>query len=162
MWPWEHAAAGFLVLSVLTLVWMQRWPVRTETLVILFTTQLLDLVDKPLSWTFGVLPSGHSFAHSLLTAIVLIVLVRALAHRYSRPGITPAFGVGYVIHLITDLPLAVLYGDFPEATFILWPLLYAPTYPGEPSFIAHFAAIEFSNAFILQTPGVVIVGIVMV
>jgi hypothetical protein len=42
-----------------------RSPTGTEFRLVVFAAVLPDLIDKPLAWTFGVLPSRRSFAHSL-------------------------------------------------------------------------------------------------
>lgn len=161
MWPWGHAAVGFVILSVVTLISVKRWPRRAETLTVLLATQLPDLIDKPLAWSFSVLPSGRSLAHSLLTATALIAILSLVAYRYDRQELLPAFSIGYITHLLTDLPFSVLGGDFSFATFLLWPLLPSPDYATEPSFVAHFAAINFSSWFIVQALGAIVVGVLV-
>lgn len=162
MWPWGHAAVGYLVLSLLTLAYVQRWPSRVETIVVLVATQLPDLIDKPLAWSFDLLPAGRSLAHSLLTATVMLLLVRFITIRYGRRSLFPTFSIGYIIHLLTDIPLTVLGGDLSPATFLLWPLLSAPEYEVEPSFIAHISAIELSSGFVLQLLGAILVGMMVI
>jgi hypothetical protein len=61
MWPWEHLAVGYLLYSVSCVLW-GRYPTRIGVAALAFGTQFPDLVDKPLGWWLGVLPSGQSFA----------------------------------------------------------------------------------------------------
>ena len=158
MWPWEHAAVGYLALSALTLLVWRRWPIRNETVVLVVATQLPDLVDKPLAWTFGLLPTGRSLAHSLLTAAVLVAVASVLVARYDRRALAGVFGVGYLSHLLADLPAAVVGGDLSGATYLLWPVLQSPVYQTEPSFAAHVSGIAVTDAFVLQALGAVAVG----
>jgi len=167
MWPWGHAAVGFLLLSVLTLAAARRWPRRAETLVVLFATQLPDLIDKPLAWTLSVLPTGRSLAHSLLTAIVFLVLVSLLATRYDQRELTPAFGIGYVSHLLTDLPIdTILRGDILHAlwhgSFLLWPILPSRVHTTETSIIRYFMTIEFTIPFLVEAFSALLVGILII
>ena len=76
MWPWEHAAVAYLCWAAL-----DRRAARSEgaaVVAVLVGSQFPDLIDKPLSWVFQVLPTGQSLAHSLLFALPLIGLVVAL------------------------------------------------------------------------------------
>lgn len=158
MWPWGHAAVGYFVVLGVTFLRRRRLLTRAEILVVLFATQLPDIIDKPLSLTVNVLPTGRSLAHSLLTATVLVALALWLATRYERPTLATAFGLGYVSHLFADLPLSVVGGDLSPATFLLWPVLPSHAYASEPSIIAHFTAIELTSSFLLQALVAVLIG----
>ncbi|MFC6964015.1 hypothetical protein ACFQL7_23110 [Halocatena marina] len=52
MWPWSHAAVGYLCYSIGTRL-VGRRPTTGPTVAVLFGALLPDLVDKPLSWVFG-------------------------------------------------------------------------------------------------------------
>lgn len=126
MWPWEHLAFGYLAFSAYSRVRTGRAP-RSDAVVILgIATQLPDLVDKPLAWSLSVLPSGHSLAHSLLTALPLSALALVLAHRARRTDIGVAFTVGYLSHLAGDIIYPVAIGATPSFDFLLWPLVSVP------------------------------------
>lgn len=126
MLPWTHAAFGYLLLLLVAGVLGRRLS-RAELIAVIVGTQLPDVVDKPLAWWFGVLPSGRSLAHSLLVAVPLSAVVLAYAWHRSHPEVGFAFGLGYASHLFGDTYLAVLYWRPEEFTFLLWPLL--PAYP---------------------------------
>jgi len=146
MWPWGHLAVGYLCYFA----WSQfRGGERRSLAVgaVAFGSQFPDLVDKPLAWIVPVLPSGRSLAHSLLTATVVLAISYRLSQRVNRTDIAAAFGIGYFTHIIADLGPRVIgglvTGDFSQlrwTTYLVWPLLPAPPYPNDDSFIAHFAA----------------------
>lgn len=150
MWPWGHAAVGYLAYAALTIGRRRRTPTTDETLVVLLATQLPDLIDKPLAWYFDVLPSGRSLGHSLLTAVVLIGVAAVLANRYGRRDLGAPFGVGYLLHVVTDVPSEVLRGELAGSTFLLWPLLPAPTYGAEQGVTAHVLGIDPTPWFLVQ------------
>ena len=57
MWPWGHLVFGYLLyLLVRPRAW--RNGDRFAVIVLMIGTQVPDIVDKPLAWWFGVLPSG--------------------------------------------------------------------------------------------------------
>jgi hypothetical protein len=131
MWPWEHLAVGYVAYSLACrLVPGEHRPGMAATAALAFGTQLPDLVDKPLGWGTTLLPNGTSLAHSLLFAVPLVVVVALLARRRGRPAVGVAFGVGYLLHLPSDVLYSVLLGRPAwDASFLLWPLLSAPAQP---------------------------------
>jgi membrane-bound metal-dependent hydrolase YbcI (DUF457 family) len=157
MWPWGHLAVGYFSFVLLLIVFYRRSPTKYETILVVAGTQIPDLIDKTFAWIFPLLPSGRSFGHSLLT-LLLILGVASVYLKYGSKNhdlcnkkiLVAGFAVGYLSHIITDLPTAVLMGDFSKTSFVLWPLLPAPTYSAEPSFQAHFYSIDFSGKFWMQ------------
>lgn len=131
MWPWGHAAVGYLLWST----WMRRADGRTPTAAEAFSvvlgTQFPDLVDKPLAWGFNVLPAGRSLAHSLLVAAVVISVVYAVMRHRQQEPIALAFGVAYVSHSLSDSIASLILGDYGNLTYLLWPMLPAPVYGDE-------------------------------
>jgi hypothetical protein len=132
MWPWEHAAIGYLVYS-LSCRALGRRPGQLATVAVLLGTQFPDLVDKPLGWGIGLLPSGQSLAHSLLVAVPVSAVVLVVAavwdrrHGPTRPRTTvaAAFAVGYLSHLPGDVVYSALLGRGLNTDFLLWPLVPA-------------------------------------
>src|SRR6056297_3615611 len=98
MWPWGHAVVGYLAYSGTTHVGWKRPPSHAATVALLFGTQFPDLVDKPLAWSLGVLPSGRSLAHSTLTAVLLVCVLYVVFAR--RRAVVGAFALGYASHLL--------------------------------------------------------------
>ncbi len=100
-------------------------------------TQLPDLIDKPLGWTFGVLPNGRMFAHSLVVVLPGFTLGCVLASR--RDLVRPAslVSLAYPSHIVGEFyPVLWLGTDYNFFPNLIWPLL--PANPNlSPSFAAH-------------------------
>ncbi len=141
MMPFGHAAVGYL-LYVPYAVRRRVDPHGGPLLALLFGTQFPDLVDKPLGWTFGVLPSGRSLAHSLLTVAVVLALVLYAARRRGRWHWGTAFGIGYLSHLAADSVLPALRGRPDRLTNLAWPLLPPPNYGTEHGFGTYFTGLS--------------------
>lgn len=150
MLPWTHLAFGY-VLFVAVVVVMRRSVSRAELLSLAVGTQFADVIDKPLFWWFGVLPSGRSLAHSLLFAIPLVVLVVVVARHYGRGELSPAFALGYASHLLGDTYIALWYQRTEELTFLLWPVL--PPYPYDEfsGFLDFALQVELTTSLLAQS-----------
>lgn len=164
MWPWEHAAIGYVVFSVLVHLARSRPPTGSETVVVGFASVLPDLIDKPLAWEFGVFPSGYGIAHSIFFAIPLVVAACLLSLSYGRSNLGIGAGVGYLIHLPMDvLPVYVQQGRIPIER-VLWPVRTSETsYPDgfSGTFVTYFG--EYLAEFLSDDPsGYVIAIAVMV
>ena len=157
MWPWGHLAVAYLVYVVYT----RLDPTRRQTAVTLTAlaigSQFPDLVDKPFAWTFGVLPSGRSLAHSLFTLLIVAVVLHQLAVRYRRTDLSTAFTLGAFVHTLTDMsPTAVaglLGGDLTQLQwlrFLVWPLQPPPPYANDTSFVEQFASLSFEPYVLFQ------------
>jgi membrane-bound metal-dependent hydrolase YbcI (DUF457 family) len=150
MWPWGHLAAGYLVYSAYTRLRTGDSPADVPAVVALFGTQLPDLVDKPLAWSFSVLPSGRSLGHSLVVAAPVLAIAWFLTARRDARPLAAALGVGWVSHTFGDALYPLLGRNFADVTFIAWPLLPLPTYEVEASFAAHFALLSPSPTFLFE------------
>lgn len=150
MWPWGHVAVGYLLYSV-GLRTQGRRPEPGAVGLLLVGTLLPDLIDKPLAWTFGVLDSGRSLGHSLVIGMLVVGLLYVLiAPRVGRGRVT-AFSVGYLSHPLADLPFRdILAGNFEFTTYLVWPLLPAPDYQTDPSFLAHVLGYEPGQFELIQ------------
>lgn len=141
MWPWGHLGLGYVLFSALLQIRGRR-PQDFEVLAVVVGTQFPDIIDKPLAWSFGVLPTGRSFAHSLLTMILVLSVVFWYTREYEPAAVSTAFGSGYVSHLLGDSYHVIFSGEISDASFLLWPVFPSPSYPTEKSFIAHFLQLE--------------------
>ncbi|SDM92711.1 LexA-binding, inner membrane-associated putative hydrolase [Halogranum gelatinilyticum] len=150
MWPWGHAAVGYLLYSLYSRSVRNQPPTGLTVVVVGFGTQFPDLIDKPLAWTVSVLPAGRSLAHSLLTASLVIGVVVVLARRANRSPLAGAFGIGYLSHLAADGLYPFLEGEFASLSYLAWPLLPLPAYETDKSILAHFAAFEFELFAMLE------------
>lgn len=128
MWPWGHVAFGYLLHSLARHLGWRRAPGGDEVAVLAVAALLPDLVDKPLSWTFGLFPQGYSVAHSVFVAVPLALLVVLLAVRTDRGAVGGAFLVGYWSHLAGDVLVATVLRKQDALARVLWPLVTLPAY----------------------------------
>jgi len=138
MWPWEHLAVGYLCYSLLVRAFGRRAPRGWPVVALALGTQFPDLVDKPLAWSFGLLPSGHSLAHSLLVALPASALAVTVAGALGRRRIGTAFAFGYLSHLPTDVFYPLLVGGEPNYGLLLWPVVPASATETGAGFVAMF------------------------
>lgn len=142
VFPLGHGAIAYLSYVGFALVMRRPLPLSWGLVPLAIGSQLPDLIDKPLAF-YGLIASGRSVGHSVVTATVLLGLVTWVAHRgpprESEPNwrarlraVTPAtLSVGYLTHLIGDAARPLLAGDIAEASFLLWPVLAPPQYAGD-------------------------------
>lgn len=126
MWPWGHAALGYLLYTVYLRLRSQGIPAGWAVVALGFGTQFPDLVDKPLAWYIGVLPYGRTLAHSLLVAVPVVMVVGLIARRRNRPLVGVAFGIGYLSHLLGDSLSGIVSQAWGDLFFLVWPLAAAP------------------------------------
>ncbi|WP_137287213.1 metal-dependent hydrolase [Halorussus salinisoli] len=138
MWPWEHLAVGYLCYSLLVRALGRRAPRAWPVVAVAVGTQFPDLVDKPLAWTLGVLPSGHSLAHSLFTALPVAAFAVTLAWGFGRRDVGVAFAFGYLSHLPGDVFYPLLVGGPPTYGFLFWPVVPASATETSVGFVAMF------------------------
>lgn len=135
MWPMGHVAVAYLLYTLATRVRLDRTPSRAPTVVLLFGSLFPDLVDKPLAWYLGVLPTGRTLAHSLLVLAPLCLVVCLLARSWGYREYGVAFGIGALSHSLVDA-LPVLWNDDASASFLLWPYLSVEGYEeGSPTVV---------------------------
>lgn len=123
MWPWEHAAVGYLLYSGSLRALGREPPTDRGALTVLLATQLPDLVDKPLSWGLGVFPTGYAVGHSAFVAVPTGVALLALGVRSDRLRLSAAFVVGYWSHLMADVMAPLRSGAAPLPGRVLWPIV---------------------------------------
>lgn len=148
MWPWAHAAAGYLLYRVgLRVRGRGRRPADLPTIALAVGTQLPDLIDKTLAWYAGVLPYGRSLTHTLFVVVPLCLLAVVLAQRYGVREVGVGFGVGLVSHPLADAFGALVSLAPRDAAFLVWPLVATPD--GElVGLLAHLRNIEGSPLFL--------------
>jgi len=148
MWPWGHLAVAYLLSTGYVRARFDRRIRGESVLVLVLGSQLPDLVDKPLGWYLGVLPSGRSLGHSLLFVVPVAVLCYALARRLGRPEAGAVFGVAALSHTLGDA-LPALWGPG-NASHLLWPLLPTPHEGGAPGLLALFRNAASQPFFIVE------------
>jgi membrane-bound metal-dependent hydrolase YbcI (DUF457 family) len=131
MWPWGHAALGYLLYVVYFRVRKVELPLGRPLVVLLVATQLPDLVDKPLAWYVGVLPYGRTLMHSLLLGGVLVALLTVFLYRRGETQEAAALAIGYYSHLLGDSYTYILDQAWANLAFLMWPLLPIPAIESE-------------------------------
>ena len=157
MWPWGHAALGYLLYVVYVWIRTREAPTGRGVLALLVGTQTPDLIDKPLAWYLDVLEYGRSLAHSVITGgLILLAVVLYLRHRGHR-RLATAFAIGYLSHLVSDSYTFVLDGTYEHLAFLVWPLLPIPNAANEvEGLFAHLARLDAS---VVYSDGVLLAGV---
>ena len=93
MLPWGHLFVAALPVVAYVLVRDRRLPTPKLLYVVFVGSQFPDLVDKPLAHQFLLIPNGRMFAHSLVVAVPLCLVVTLAVRRsgHLREGVTFAF-----------------------------------------------------------------------
>lgn len=141
MFPWSHLVVGYLSYSILVHLTLRRSPRDAPTLALVLGTQFPDIVDKPLAWTFHILPNGRSLAHSLLTAVVVLTVLQLFSRWRGSTDLVTAFGVGYLTHLAGDAIAPLLTGEYHLLGFLAWPLV-PPVEYDQGSFLSHLSSLD--------------------
>ena len=160
MWPWEHLAVGYLAYSMLARARTGEPPGGAAALVVAVATQLPDLIDKPLAWTFGVFPGGYSVGHSIFVASGLSTLAVAVARRRGRPELGVAFAVGYLSHLPADLLFLYVVEGYLTPAIVVWPAVPAIAGTAGGGLVAH--VVTFLEAYARSLAGGRLVGFALV
>ncbi|MFC3476438.1 metal-dependent hydrolase [Halobacterium litoreum] len=151
MWPWEHAAAAYLLYSAASRWLWGRPPSTRAAVVVGFASLLPDLVDKPLAWWLAVLPSGRSLGHSLLVAVPVVAVALAAGRARGDSRASVAFAVGYLSHLAGDVAYPLVVDGELRAGFLLWPVIPAPD-GGTTSALPHLQDLVGAFVRFLGTP----------
>lgn len=148
MWPWGHLAFGYVVFSLVSRGWFDEPPRGSAVYVLVVATQLPDLVDKSLSWVWGVFPSGYSIGHSVFVAVPVGIAVALLAWRRDRLAAGVAFVVGYWSHLLGDLLVGAVTRQPTVLGRVLWPAVTLPPYADRMG--AYERALHYFAEFLVQ------------
>ncbi|WP_227133066.1 metal-dependent hydrolase [Halorubellus salinus] len=128
MWPWEHAAVGYVCYSAATRLLGGDPPDGDPVLFLAVGTQFPDLVDKPLSWGLGVFPTGYAAGHSVLVLLALTLLALGGVRDDGRRRNAVAFLVGAWTHVAGDLLSPLRAGEPLGIDRVLWPVVEREPY----------------------------------
>ncbi|NHN43173.1 metal-dependent hydrolase [Halorubellus sp. JP-L1] len=123
MWPWEHAAVGYVCYSIVSRLLSGEPPDGDPVLALAVGTQFPDVVDKTLSWGLGVFPTGYAAGHSVLVSVPVGVALVAAAARGTQRRVAVAFVFGHWSHVATDVLVTLRGGGDPEWGIALWPIV---------------------------------------
>ena len=134
-----------MVWSGTTRISLNRPPNDREVWVLCLGTQLPDLIDKPLTWTVGILPAGRSLGHSLLTVAALFALLYVTAERRNVRTFAVAFGVGHLSHSLADAYRPLVEGRYGDLGYLLWPVFEGPADGPGRSIVGHLRGLTVDS-----------------
>lgn len=150
MWPWEHAIVGYLTYSLFSRLVYREPPGGLEAFAVVFASVLPDIIDKPLAWEFGVFEAGYALGHSIFFAVPLSIVVGVLAHSAGRSRTGLAFGVGYLLHLPSDVLDTYVRGGEANFELMLWPVETVEPGGESQGFVGEFVRLfgQYSQEFL--------------
>ncbi|TKX61873.1 metal-dependent hydrolase [Halorubrum sp. GN12_10-3_MGM] len=119
MFPLEHFLVALLPILAYALIRNRQLPSKGLLFAVFLGSQFPDLIDKPLAYWVGILPSGRVFTHSLPIAIPIAVIVLGYGWRTDRLQIAGGFVAAYLFHLLGDTYRVLLTGQIPP--MLVWP-----------------------------------------
>ena len=148
MWPLGHVAIAYLCYTLATRARFDAPPAHIPALFLVVGSQFPDLVDKPLAWYLGVIPTGRTLAHSLFVLVPLSITLYLIAVRYDRGEYGVAFAIGALSHIVVDA-LPALWDTREAATHLLWPVVPVEEYEEGPPSIAALLEDSLSDPYFL-------------
>lgn len=134
MWPIGHASVAYLLYTALARRRFDRGPEAIAAILVGFGGIFPDLVDKPLSWSAGILPTGRSLSHSLLVLVPVVLAVYLVARWYGTTEYSVAFGVGVLSHPLVDA-VPVVWNPGASWEFLFWPIIAVTPYDDAPTLL---------------------------
>lgn len=164
MQPTTHAVIALLPVIAYYLTRHRRVPSGALVLIALFAGLFADIVDKPLAWTFGLIPSGRMIAHSIVVSIPLLFVMLLAAHKTDKLRYGIVFAWGHLSHIAGDFyPILFKGRDFYFYSNVFWPVMEPnpgrmPTFRGKAPEIDLWTLGEFSILTIVCLYVVVDIG----
>jgi len=150
MLPLGHAALGYLLYSGASHAIRGDTPTEWSVILLGFGTQFPDLIDKPFSWTFQVLPTGRSLFHSVFIVGLVCAAVILLSRRYGHRDLGIAFATGYGSHLIGDALHPAVTGSVQGLEWLVWPLIPADAVEYQKGFVEFFTSLTVTPWLLLE------------
>ncbi len=137
MLPHEHFLVAVIPVVGYVLIRDRALPSRQLLFVVFVGSQFPDMVDKPLAYQLGVIPTGRVFMHSLPFALPICLVVLTYSWATDRLQLGVVFAFAYLSHLFTDNYRALLGlgSDQHIPSDLLWPFLPAVARPGMPFWV---------------------------
>ncbi|OYR75466.1 metal-dependent hydrolase [Halorubrum ezzemoulense] len=142
VFPLEHFLVALLPILAYVLIRNRQLPSKGLLFAVCLGSQFPDLIDKPLAYWVGILPSGRVFTHSLPIAIPIAVIVLGYGWRTDRLQIAGGFVAAYFLHLLGDTYRILLAGQIPP--MLVWPSVTLQRHSRLPS----WAGIDGINVWI--------------
>jgi len=110
----------------------RRLPSSRFVAVVFLGSQFPDLIDKPLAYHVGVIPTGRVFMHSLPIALPFVFVIVLYGWKTDRLRFGLAFAFGYLSHLLADNYTAFLGPNPHIPPDLLWPFVPPKPRPAIP------------------------------
>lgn len=150
MWPWAHAAVGYLLYTLSLERRDSLPPSAAPALAAGMGAITPDLVDKPFAWYLDVLPTGRSLTHSLVVLVPVALGIVWLLGRRDHAETGYAFSIGLVSHPLADGLHALVAGEWADLSYLAWPILRSPEYSGPESIVARLRLLEVTPFFTFE------------
>jgi hypothetical protein len=120
----EHIFIALAPVVLYYLIRYQRLPDGMIVLTGVFAGIFADLVDKPLAWTLGIIPSGRMLAHSIVVSVPLLIIILLVAYRTETLRYAIVFSWGHLLHIAGDFyPVLWEGSDYYYYPNLFWPLM---------------------------------------
>lgn len=149
MWPIGHVAIAYLLYSASTRLRFDASPTAVAALILAIGAVFPDLVDKPLAWQLGVLPTGRTLAHSVLFLVPLVAVIYLWTRGRGVEEYGVAFGLGAISHSLVDAA-PILWNSDATAGFLLWPVVSVPGYESEAPTLLGLLASSLTDPYFLS------------
>jgi len=156
VFPPEHFLVAFIPLLTYIIVRDKQFPDRRFVAVVFAGTQFPDLIDKPLAYQFGIIPSGRVFMHSLPTAIPVLLVVGFYGWKTNRVRLGAAFVFSHLSHLLADNRRMLIQQNPQIPPELLWPFASI-----ERQITPHWAGTGGINVFLWTLFSLVVLSILV-
>jgi membrane-bound metal-dependent hydrolase YbcI (DUF457 family) len=123
MSPIEHFIIAVIPVGTAILLFTRRRPPASVIGAAFVGSQFPDLIDKPLAFYSGAIPTGRVFMHSLPVAIPFLLAVGVYGWRTNTNMLSLAFVFGHLSHIIGDTYQTLLGPNPALSPDLLWPFV---------------------------------------
>lgn len=132
MRPIEHFIVAIMPVGAVILLLTRQRPPASVIGAAFIGSQFPDVIDKPLAFYTGIIPSGRVFMHSLPIAIPFLLTVGVYGWQTNHNTLSLAFVFGHLSHIIADT-YQTLRGPNPTLSpDLFWPFVDPITRPEIP------------------------------
>lgn len=157
MRPLEHFIVAALPVTAGVLLITRQRPSSTIIGATFVGSQFPDLIDKPLAFYTGLIPTGRVFMHSLPIAIPFLCVVGAYGWQTNHRAPALAFVFAHLSHIIADTYQTVLNTPLTPSPDLFWPLT-APVVRPE---IPHWAGPNSLNMYLWTVFSIAVLSYVL-
>lgn len=132
MFPAEHLIVALIPTCMIIIGINRELPEPSVIGAVFLGSQFPDLIDKPLAFQFGAIPTGRVFIHSLPIALPFLIAVVMFGQRTNRLPLALVFSFALLTHLITDTHHLLIAPNPSLSPDLFWPLVKPVPRPSVP------------------------------